>query len=97
MSASALPEPTTRRLHSGDYERYAVFAAILLLVIGCYLVIRPFLIAFIWGVIISISTRGLYQRCLKMVGGRAKIDISSLVGRVRVGGCGSMMFAALRR
>lgn len=72
MSASAVPEPTARRL-SGDYERYAVFAAVLLLVIGCYLVIRPFLIAFIWGVIISISTRGLYQRCLRLVGGRAKL------------------------
>jgi predicted PurR-regulated permease PerM len=73
MSASAPPEPTVRRLHSGDYERYAVFAAILLLVVGCYMVIRPFLIAFIWGVIISISTRGLYRRCLRMVGGRAKL------------------------
>ena len=73
MSATAVPDPTGRRLRSGDYERYAVFAAILLLVIGCYLVIRPFLIAFIWGAIISISTRGLYRRCLKLVGGRAKL------------------------
>jgi predicted PurR-regulated permease PerM len=73
MSASTPPEPTVRRLHSGDYERYAVFAAILLLVVGCYMVIRPFLIAFIWGVIISISTRGLYRRCLRIVGGRAKL------------------------
>jgi predicted PurR-regulated permease PerM len=73
MSASAVPETTARRAHSGDYERYAVFAAILVLVIGCYMVIRPFLIAFIWGVIISISTRGLYDRCLKLVGGRAKL------------------------
>jgi predicted PurR-regulated permease PerM len=73
MSASAVPEPTPRRLHSGDYERYAVFAAILLLVIGCYLVIRPFLIAFLWGIIIAISTRGLYRRSLRIVGGRAKL------------------------
>jgi predicted PurR-regulated permease PerM len=73
MSATAVPEATARRAHSGDYERFAVFAAILLLVVGCYLVIRPFLIAFIWGAIISISTRGLYQRCLKLVGGRAKM------------------------
>jgi predicted PurR-regulated permease PerM len=73
MSASAAPEPAIHRAHSGDYERYAVFAAILLLVIGCYLVIRPFLIAFIWGLIISISTRGLYRRCLRLVGGRARL------------------------
>jgi predicted PurR-regulated permease PerM len=72
MSASALPEPTVRRSRS-DYERYAVFAAVLLLVIGCYLVIRPFLTAFIWGVIISISTRPLYQRFLRLLGGRAKL------------------------
>jgi predicted PurR-regulated permease PerM len=55
------------------YERYAVGVAILLLVIGCYLVVRPFLTAFIWGIIIALSTRGLYERFLRMVGGRRKL------------------------
>ena len=53
------------------YERYAASAALLLLLLGCYLVVRPFLTAFIWGGIISVSTRGVYRRVLKLVGGRS--------------------------
>jgi predicted PurR-regulated permease PerM len=56
-----------------DYERYAVFAAIVLLLIGCYLVVRPFLTAFLWGGILSISTRGLYERLRRLVGGRRRL------------------------
>ena len=56
-----------------DYERYAVFAALLLLVIGCYLVVRPFVTAFLWGGILSISTRGLYERVRRLVGGRRRL------------------------
>ncbi len=39
-----------------DFERYAVTAALVLLVSGCYLVVRPFLTAFLWGAIIAVST-----------------------------------------
>jgi predicted PurR-regulated permease PerM len=56
-----------------EYERYAVGALLLLLLLGCYLVVRPFLTAFLWGGIISLSTRGLYHRFLRLVGGRPKI------------------------
>ena len=62
---------TPRR--SLELERYAALAAVLLLVLGCYLIVRPFLTAFLWGGIISLSTRGLYRRCLGLVGGRSKI------------------------
>jgi predicted PurR-regulated permease PerM len=55
------------------YERYAVGAALLLLVVGCYFVIRPFLTAFLWGAIISLSTRGMYRWLLRRVGGRRKL------------------------
>ncbi len=58
---------------SRAYERYAVGAAIVLLVIGCYLVVRPFLTAFLWGAIIALSTRGLFQRILRRVGGRRRL------------------------
>src|SRR5262249_18633993 len=44
-----------------------------LLAIGCYLVIRPFLTAFIWGGILSLSTRGLYERFRSLVGGRRRL------------------------
>ncbi len=58
---------------TGDYERYAAAVAVLLLVLGCYLVVRPFLTAFLWGGILALSTRGLYERFLRMVGGRRKL------------------------
>jgi predicted PurR-regulated permease PerM len=58
---------------SRRYERYAVGAALLLLTVGCYLVVRPFLTAFIWGGIISISTRGMYRRILGWVRGRRRL------------------------
>ena len=56
-----------------DFERYVVLAAFVLLTIGCYLVVRPFLTAFLWGAIIAVSTRGLYQRFVRWVGGRRKL------------------------
>ena len=58
---------------SRDFERYAVLAALVLLTIGCYLVVRPFLTAFLWGVIIAVSNRNLYQRFVRLVRGRQKL------------------------
>ncbi|HYX21087.1 MAG TPA: AI-2E family transporter [Thermoanaerobaculia bacterium] len=56
-----------------QYERYAVFAAIVLLLVGCYLVVRPFLTAFLWGAILSLSTRGLFEKLRVLVGGRRRL------------------------
>ena len=61
---------------SRDFERYAATAAIVLLVIGCYLILRPFLTAFLWGGIISVSTRGIYLRVVHLVGGRRGVAAS---------------------
>jgi predicted PurR-regulated permease PerM len=58
-------EPRSRR-----FERTTVAVAIVLLAIGCYLILRPFLIAFLWGAIISVSTRGLYHRVVRLLRGR---------------------------
>ncbi|HEX7253014.1 MAG TPA: AI-2E family transporter [Thermoanaerobaculia bacterium] len=55
------------------YERYILGAVLILLLLGCYLVVRPFLTAFLWGAIIAISTRGVYKRVLKLIGGRRKL------------------------
>jgi predicted PurR-regulated permease PerM len=55
---------------SRDFERYAVIAALVLLVVGCYLVVRPFLTAFLWGGIIATSTYGIYYRLLHALGER---------------------------
>ncbi len=56
-----------------DYERYAVVAVLVLLIIGCYLVVRPFVTAFLWGGILSISTRGLYERLRRLLGGKRRL------------------------
>lgn len=53
-----------------DFERYAVTAALVLLVLGCYLVVRPFITAFLWAGIITVSTWGIYLRIRAMLGQR---------------------------
>ncbi len=58
---------------SRDYERYAVVAAVFLLIVGCYLVVRPFLTAFLWGSIIALSTRRLFLRARRLVKGRERL------------------------
>ncbi len=63
------PEPSGLR----RYERYAVGAAIVALVVGCFLVVRPFLTAALWGAIIAVSTRKLYHRVVRLIGGRRKL------------------------
>jgi len=73
MTDARSPEPLAARDRTRDYESYAVRAILLLLLLGCYLVVRPFLTAFLWGAIIAMSTRGLYQRCLRLVRGRRKL------------------------
>ncbi|MBI5462868.1 MAG: AI-2E family transporter [Gammaproteobacteria bacterium] len=63
-----MPAMTTDRTR--DFERYAVTAALALLVFGCYLVVRPFITAFLWGGIIAVSTWSIYKRVLRVLGHR---------------------------
>ncbi len=58
---------------SRNFEQYAVLATLVLLALGCYLVVRPFLTAFLWGTIIAVSNRALYQRFVRLVRGREKL------------------------
>jgi predicted PurR-regulated permease PerM len=64
---------------SDNFEQYAATALLFLLVVGCYVVVRPFVTALLWGGIISISTRGLYLRIVRMVGGRYRLAASLTV------------------
>ena len=66
-------EPLPARDRTRDYERYISLGILLVLLLGCYLVVRPFLTALLWGAIIAMSTRGLFQRCLRLVRGRRKL------------------------
>src|SRR5271154_2789743 len=62
--------------NSRNFEQYAATALLLLLVVGCYVILRPFVTAFLWGGIISISTRGLYLRVVSAFRGRHTLAAS---------------------
>lgn len=67
---------------------YAVGLTLLaLLVVGCLLVMRPFLTSLLWAVILSYTTWPLYQRLLRRLGGRefwAALLMTLLVATVLV-------------
>src|SRR4051812_13060822 len=51
-------------------ERAVALACLLILAIGCYLVVQPFLSALLWGIILTISTWPLHVRLTRALGGR---------------------------
>jgi predicted PurR-regulated permease PerM len=57
-------------LNDQRVDRYAAIALIALLVVGCYVVLRPFLSAVMLALILSFSTWPLYRRLEQAVGGR---------------------------
>lgn len=58
------------------FETLLGLALLLLLAIGWILVLRPFLSALLWAVILTFSTWPLYQRLLRGVGGRVTLAAS---------------------
>lgn len=52
------------------FEYYAQLAAVLLLVVGCFVVLRPFLTAILFAAVVCISTWPLYQWLLNRMKGR---------------------------
>ena len=51
-------------------ERAVALACLLILAVGCYLVMQPFLSALLWGIILTISTWPLHVRLTRALGGR---------------------------
>jgi predicted PurR-regulated permease PerM len=51
-------------------ERNLGWIALLLLLVGCLLVLRPFASALLWAVVLCVSSWPLYQRLLKLLRGR---------------------------
>ncbi|HSA79603.1 MAG TPA: AI-2E family transporter, partial [Geminicoccaceae bacterium] len=51
-------------------EQMVVIALLLILVVGCFLVLRPFLSALLWALILSFSTWPLYDWLVRVFGGR---------------------------
>jgi predicted permease len=54
-------------------EQNLGWAVLLLLLIGCLLVLRPFISALLWAVILCFSSWPLYQRLLRWVGRRRTV------------------------
>lgn len=60
-------------------ERYAGFALVVLLVLGCYFVLRPFLSAVLLAAILSFSTWPLYHRIERALRGRRNLASGLMV------------------
>lgn len=76
------PRPSS--IPSGDSERIITraelraeqwigFAALALLLIGCFVVVRPFLTAILWAVILAYSTWPVFVRIQRATGGRTTL------------------------
>jgi predicted PurR-regulated permease PerM len=57
-------------------ERYAQAAALVLLVVGCFLVLQPFITGILFAAVICSSTWPLFVRLRRAVGGRATVAAS---------------------
>jgi len=54
-------------------ERSLGLVAVLLVLIGCFVVLRPFVSALLWSVVLCFSTWPIYQRLLNVLGGRRNL------------------------
>jgi predicted PurR-regulated permease PerM len=70
VSDEALIGTRSRRQLDQRLELAIGLTAVGLLLVGCFLVLRPFLSALLWGAVLAYTTWPLYQRVLAAVGGR---------------------------
>ncbi|QCO17902.1 AI-2E family transporter (plasmid) [Azospirillum brasilense] len=72
MPRADAPESPER--HEMSYVRKAlVLSMMLILVIGCFVVLRPFIAAILWAVILTFSTWPLHRRIERALGGRTTL------------------------
>src|SRR5262245_27944584 len=65
--------PNDQHLNS-NLEKKLAIAALLLLLAGCLLVVRPFVSALLWAVVLCFSSWPIYQRLLRLLGGRRTLS-----------------------
>jgi predicted PurR-regulated permease PerM len=73
--------------YRGRTETIVALAALVLLVLGCLLVLEPFLSAIIWAVLLCFSTWGPFVRLRSMMGGRnslAALAMTLIIAAVAV-------------
>lgn len=70
---------------NSNLEQKLGLAVLLLLIIGCLLVLRPFASALLWAVVLSVSSWPLYRRLLKWTGQRSTLAaLLMLLGMVLI-------------
>ena len=67
LAPSIAPEPPGMDAQA-RIEQMVVIALLLILAIGCFLVLRPFLSALLWALILSFSTWPLYDWLVRVLG-----------------------------
>lgn len=66
-------------LSENRIDRIASITLITLLIMGCFLILRPFFSAILWAIILSFSTWPLYLRLEKLVAGRKALASALMV------------------
>lgn len=67
------PLDTSGRFEMSYVRKALVLGLILVLLVGCFIVLRPFIAAILWAVILTFSTWPLYNRLERTLGGRATL------------------------
>ncbi len=66
-------------------EKYLGVVVLFLLLFGCLVVLRPFVSALLWGVVLSVSSWPLYQRLLRLTGNRRTLaSLSMALGMILI-------------
>ena len=88
---ASFPGLTSLRSHT-HVDRLAGIALITVLMLGCFAILRPFLSAILWAVILSFSTWPVYHRIEWAIGGRKGLAAGLMVLLVAVVLIGPLVF-----
>lgn len=72
--------PPARRI-----EQYAGLLILLLVAVGCFIILRPFLTALLWATILSIATWPAFRRCERWLGGRTTLAAAVMTLALAIG------------
>ncbi|TWA84764.1 putative PurR-regulated permease PerM [Azospirillum brasilense] len=72
MPHAAAPD-SPERYEMGYVRKALVLSMMLILLIGCFVVLRPFIAAILWAIILSFSTWPLHRRIERSLGGRTTL------------------------
>ncbi|MBT5890228.1 MAG: AI-2E family transporter [Chromatiales bacterium] len=67
------------KLQSRTFELAVRLAALFVLLYWCFILIEPFLLIVLWGIIVAIALLPVFQRLSLLLGGRSKLAASILV------------------